>query len=641
MVTFRHLKQYLFACLLSWLLFFSALSFAAEERILVRGVAADFIDILAMPEPDQSRALRAFVSKHRETLQRLSSAKSPGREILDSRVLGSAVDWTPEMDKLFVEAIDATFRHPMFLQILPFTTDLFQLVPDDNLKFVLMRSSAKLDSFSVSNQPGFRSILDPKTGVSIANPDIKKLAEEMLPKFYDSLPVRMKAKIIASVLRLSPDASATHQASEVLQSSGPIAQKLFQLIGRESNSPEMAIVLEELQANVKPIPQAEIVQVVEARLGKKIPEVFSSFSEPVASGTVGQVHFATLASSGEQVAVKVRRPGVEAAYRGELEALRLATKGTDKAQLVVKIESTVGRELNFLLESHNLKAGEVYINDKSGIKIASLVDGIAPHEDLLVMRKAEGMKINRFVRATDLVKRGEAMSRLLDAWVLESVFRDGFFHGDLHPGNVFFKLDDKARNGYELTMLDFGNAGRITLTQQKAFVKMLAAITLRSPEDLAAAIGTLGRIPDGVRDVVLADFRKALERSPHYPLDSWYNEVFSEILESCLKNKVDMPDSFLAFNRGKAFLEIELHEVNKLLDKVDPKQALKRFDATRVMAKVLLRQIPKVPANMLKGSDKSVLTFEMMREIAGMWKNSLYENSIQMCKQLFGALKKQ
>jgi predicted unusual protein kinase regulating ubiquinone biosynthesis (AarF/ABC1/UbiB family) len=640
-VTIRQRLTY-FLFILPWLAFFSPLGHAADEEILIRGVAADFVEILGLPETAQPPALRKFAVKHRETLEILGSAHSPGKAILDSRLFQSPVGWSTEQDKIFTKAIDSTLKDPNFLHLLAKAGDRRIGVPDEALAWLAAESTAQFARMKISEQPGFKSILDPKKGVKFANQDLKKIATEMLPRFYDSLPVPSKTKIIAAVLRLKPDASPTMQASEVLQNSGPISQKLFQLIGRESNSPEMAKVLEALQANIQPVPRDEIVSVVESRTGKQMSEIFSDFSEPVSSGTVGQVHYAVAKDTGEEVAVNVRRPGAMKAYQAEVSALKAVTRGTPSEKFVEKVEVAVGRELNFLQEALNLRSGEVYISEKKGISLAKIVDKFQPYEDFLVMKKAEGTKINKFVTQKELLKRGEAMSSLLETWTRQAVFRDGFFHGDLHPGNLFFEPNAGSSKGYRLTILDFGNAGRISLDQQRGFLKMSAAVALRSPEDALAAIEAIGKVPAESRSLILADLRIAMATPPSYPLNDWFKGIFDSIMQSCLSHKVDVPDSFLAFQRGKAFLEIELSEINRLLDALDPKHKLKRFDAAKILARSMAKELPSIPKSLIKAErvKNTVLTYDLLRDIARMWSNSFYRGrSFDMCKDFYRALK--
>ncbi|MGZ3710099.1 MAG: AarF/ABC1/UbiB kinase family protein, partial [Bdellovibrionota bacterium] len=625
-------------------MFFSGFAHATDEELLIRGVAADFIEIFTYEKiEDQTRELRAFVAKHRETLKKLSSAKSPGQEILSSRVFDSAAHWTPQMDQAFIKAVDATVKNAKFQAMLPFSTDLFQVVPDDALKSNLIKSANFFNKIKVSDQPGFKKILDPKSGVKIPNAEVKELVEKVLPKFYDNLSLRMKARIAAAVFRLPPGASQFAQANEVLQNSGPAAQKLFQKIGGDVESEEMLALMAALKDDIRPFPLEEAKMIFERNTGKKVEEVFSDFPKPFKAASIGQMHFATLKDTGEQIAVKIRRPSAVPDFLDEMKAMRLATEGLPTAHVVNSIEANLKKELDLRGEAEGIKSGRAYISDRKGISSVDLAKGFDSYEDMIFMNKVEGKNLDKFVRASDLLARGEAVSNVLDSWMSRAVFRDGFFHGDPHAGNFLFRVDKKLRKGYEIAFIDFGNHGTLTVQQQRGFMQMITSITLRSPKDLMGVIETLGTIPnEAARAKVFADIVTILEKAPTYPIDAWYSDVFIHLGKSILENKVDMPDSFMGFGRGKDFLESELRYVNGRLDELDPKGKLKRFNGTKIMAKTLLKELPRVPANEVRGllgKEQTSLTIGTMVKLAQIWKNSYFPSIRVMCSQLYSALK--
>lgn len=636
MIFFRHIKYLLFIA--AWLAAFAAPAFASEEAILLRGVAADYIEILALPPDEQPAALRAFARRHLLSLRKIIESNSPGRSILDSRLFRSPAGWGAEQDLVFTVAVDSAFKHPKFLELLNEAEEKKISVPDKALQWMAKKSALRFEKMKISEQPGFKSILDPDTGVKFANEELRKLATEVLPHFYDSLPVRRKAKIISAVLRLPPGTDSVRQASAVLQNSGPLSQKLFQLIGRESKSPEMAAVLDALQSSVQPIPREEIVAVIESRTGKKMDELFAYFSEPINSGTIGQIHFARPHGSDEEVAVKVRRPGVKEALAEEITALGKVSEGTPNERFVQKADNAVSRELNFLVEAKNLRDGEVYISEKNGIGIAHLVNDFEVYEDFLVMKKAPGKKINKLVSIPELLKRGEAMSSLLEKWTRQAVFQDGFFHGDLHPGNLFLDTEAKNRVGYQLTLLDFGNAGRITMDQQKGFLRLASAVVMRSPEDAMAALEIIGKVPPESREAILAEIRASMQRPPTHPLNKWFWGGMGAIMQASVQNKMDIPESFMAFQRAEAFMEIELSEINRLLNKLDPRHQVKRFEAPKIFAKVIMKEFRSLARP--KGKKPRVLSYQLFREVAGMWRNSAYYGrSADFCREFYRALK--
>lgn len=638
MNAFVFIKQKIFF----WLTLATVFSFAATTAranpALVRNLAADFVEVLGLPEEEQLPAIRIFMSQHRDWLAQLATLDSPGQAIIGSRLLEYAPQWTPEMEGHLVRAVNFTLKHRTFQELLPLANELPEAILDRHLKVILRKSAQALAKVRMSEQPAFHHILDPKSGATIRHPEVRRMVEDVLPKFYDALPLRMKTRMVAAVLRLPPDATVSRQAAEVLQGSGPFAQKLFQLIGRESKSPEMTAVFQELLDNIKPVPQAEVEAIVKARLGQSVEEIFSEFSQPIRSGTIGQVNFGVLREDGTEVATKVLRPGVKADFLAEVQALREATKGTKSAKLVDKARASVERELNFLDEAKNIAAGQIYVNDRSGVGVVNLVDSFPPQENILVMRKLKGRSFDHFSAPAELLKRGEGMSQLYQSWLTHAILRDGFFHADPHPGNFLFDLtDDKI--GYRLHLLDFGSANRLTYQEQKGFVKLFAALTLRAPEDALSAMEEIGYVPPASREMLLEEIRATLAHGPTGSLDSWYGEVFERIASASAHLDVEAPESFLAFSRGRDFFEAELQRINDQLDVADPAHKLKRFPSTRVLARTFLAELPKIPGNSFLAGESKVLTFERLQEMARMWKNSLYEGPVKMCRQLYGALR--
>jgi ubiquinone biosynthesis protein len=471
---------------------------------------------------------------------------------------------------------------------------------------------------------------------------MRKVAEDLMPKFFDNLGLKIKARIAAGVLRLPANATSSQQASAVLQNSGPLVQKLFQLMGDQTDSKELAEVMALLKENIQPIEQKQILAALNHRFGAEgVKKYFANISGPKKSGSVGQVHFATDTKTGEKIVVKVRRPGVVEDLALEAIAMNEAAKGTDLAPFAEKIVSNVGKELDFREESKNLVEGALYVDANRGIGIAKIIDHVPVQEDVLVMQLAPGASVAKFTSPEDLVKRGQAVTSLLEDWVKHSVSQSGFFHGDLHAGNIFLDTSVKNKQGYQLTLIDFGNAGRITREEQAGFIKLLSGIVFKSPEDVASAFESIGSVPEANRAALLAELKEILKRETTYPIHQWFNDILQDIGKAALTNKVDVPESFLAFQRGKKFLENELDLVNRLLDEADPAKKLPRFDPTWAQVKSLLKETQHNAAASLLGKQKpdSMLSLDLLKDIFKIWRNSPYRSHIKsVCQRYYRAL---
>ena len=624
---------------------FAVVSFAQAEEALppARALGADLLSIFTLPSAEQPDAFRQTVLRHRDVVLEIAKANAPGATLLDESIFQLVGGVSEEQKAQARKAFDQVLKSPQF-QVAASSVNAQTLaaIPDELLLRASEQGGRLLEKFSISSQPGFKKILDPKTGVNLKDKRMQKLVEEILPKFYDELPLKLKARIAAGVLRVPPGGSTAAQASAVLQNSGPLVQKLFQLLGGETTSPEMQEVMALLKANIQPVPREAIMAALEKRFGKEaLEKSFADISKPISSGTLGQVQFATVRATGKEVAIKVRRPGVVDDFNFEAEVLKRVAASTDYADVADKIVSNISKELDFRIEAENLKQGEVYIDPKHRIGIAKRIEAFAPEEDVLVLMKAPGKTVDKITDPAHLIRRGEAVEDLMENWTRLSVFQDGFFHGDLHPGNIFLKITGDGPKDYQVTLLDFGNAGRITRTEQKGFLHLLTAVTLRSPEQMMAALNSLAGIPEKERASLMKELTRISQRKPTAPLHKWLTDMFKDIIDMSLQHDAKFPESFLSFNRGRTFLEQELEQVNKLLDKADPTRKLKRFDPTKAQVKAFLKETPSaVAANVLRRAEKEpVLSYKVLQDAVNSWRTSPYRKNVRgFCSDYYNVL---
>jgi ubiquinone biosynthesis protein len=274
--------------------------------------------------------------------------------------------------------------------------------------------------------------------------------------------------------------------------------------------------LSRLQEQVAPIPWPDVEAVLEAELGP-LQQTFASLDrEPLAAASIAQVHAARL-RSGEEVVVKVQRPGIAPVVERDLDVvLRLAATmearrrrglsvhatidGVDGAGLnVVELArgfaTALREELDFRIEAQNVAAVSAALEERGG---DPLVHVPAVHEALssrrvLVMERLRGVPFSAAeatIRARGLDRHGLAVG-LLNA-LLSQIMRDGVFHADPHPGNVLL-LDDGR-----LGLLDFGSVGRLDPIVQGALARLLIGVERRDPAGLRDALLELAGQPDDV-----------------------------------------------------------------------------------------------------------------------------------------------
>ena len=285
-----------------------------------------------------------------------------------------------------------------------------------------------------------------------------------------------------------------------LESLGPIFIKFGQMLStRKDLLPnDIAIELSKLQDKVPPFEFKKVKQTIENAYSKKISSVFKQFNEkPVASASVAQVHFAIL-HNGEKVAVKILRPNIESEVKKDIKLLHLIAnilykiwsdgKRLKPDEVVSEFERHTQSELNLLLEAgHCSHLGENF-KDKKLLVVPSVFWDYC-HEKGMVMERMDGIPIsnidaikNNKINLSELAKNGVEI-------FFTQVFRDGFFHADMHPGNI-----QVAKSGKYIAM-DFGIMGTLNDQDKLYLAKNFAAFFKRDYREVARVHIESGWVP--------------------------------------------------------------------------------------------------------------------------------------------------
>ena len=307
---------------------------------------------------------------------------------------------------------------------------------------------------------------------------------------------------------------------------GPIFVKFGQMLStrRDILPTDIADELAKLQDRVPPFPSEQVIATLERVYGRPVGEVFASFErEPVASASVAQVHFAELpAKEGgvpTPVAVKVLRPEIRGViekdlglmHAGALLVERLWTDGKRLKPLAVvgEFEKTIRDELDLTREAANCSLLRRNFRH-SPLLLVPEVHWDFTEPEVLVMERMAGIPIGRI---DDLRHAGIDLSRLSRAGVeifFTQVFRDGFFHADMHPGNIFVATD--AANHGKYVALDFGIVGTLSETDKRYLAVNFLAFFRRDYRRVATAHVESGWVPAGTRvDELEAEIRVVCE----------------------------------------------------------------------------------------------------------------------------------
>jgi len=381
------------------------------------------------------------------------------------------------------------------------------------------------------------------------------------------------------VLHSSGDADGPRRLREAFERLGPTFGKLGQVLStRPDLLPEEYLdELASLQSDVPPLTEAEVVAVMERELGVPWEDVFSAIDpEPLAAGTIGQVHRARLAN-GARVVVKVQRPGAAELVERDLELLarvvgpvsRLGRvrRIIDLPSLVDQVSGALREELDFTDEARNLdRMGEILASNRRVAVPACHRD--LTSKGLLVMDEiVDGVALRE---APPGEERTEATRELLQAYY-KQVLEAGFFHADPHPGNLMWADDT-------IWLLDLGMVGRLEDTTRRQLMLVLLAFVQGDIEMLADISLDLSGLADDV-DVDMgayrADLAKLMDGVRGRSLQEiQLIELLNQLTAISVRHGVPLPSSIAMV--GKALAQVEL-TVSELSPELDPIEEAGRY----------------------------------------------------------------
>ena len=339
--------------------------------------------------------------------------------------------------------------------------------------------------------------------------------------YLESIPANDRRHMVASLVRYTEgNDSAGKVIGAMLKGAGPIMQKMLQGIPINDSIPaDLRVALEDMRDNLAPIPN----NIVEAQLFNLVKESNGKIksiqlNNTMGAASVGQSFLATIVKaddSTEQVVVKMLRPDVQNRANREKDFFRQIAetvpgmKHTFEGRL-----ATILDELDLTIEATNIEKGVVYhenpdFNVKS-VKVSSLV---RPKTDVLVMERAPGdtiqtrmkkirerlaelrspayqsqttdgapcfrahtteeyLKIRKEIAdySREISNHNRLLTSLAMEWITEAIFHGGFFHGDMHAGNIM-------SDGRTLTLIDFGNATKLSAEEQANLIKIVVSTT--------------------------------------------------------------------------------------------------------------------------------------------------------------------
>lgn len=313
--------------------------------------------------------------------------------------------------------------------------------------------------------------------------------------------------------RTLPRAERIHRALEDL---GPIFVKFGQTLStrRDLLPDDIANALSKLQDQVTPFDSVVAREQIEIGLGMSIGEAFASFEDqPLASASIAQVHAATL-HDGNSVVVKVLRPDMRKIIKRDLGLMyriaRLAEKYWSEGprlrpvEVVAEYEKTTLDELDLVREAANAAQLRRNFQDSDQLYVPEVYFDLC-RENVLVIERIHGVQISNIAELRAREINFEVLANHGVDVFFRQVFRDNFFHADMHPGNVFVDTTDPSAPRY--IAVDFGIVGSLTLEDRRYLAENLVAFFLRDYDRVARLHVESGWVPEYTR---IEDFAAAI-----------------------------------------------------------------------------------------------------------------------------------
>ncbi len=336
-----------------------------------------------------------------------------------------------------------------------------------------------------------------------------------------------------------------------LQELGPTFIKLGQFLSTRPDlvSEEYTDELEKLQDEVPPDDSELIIQQIEKDFGKPIDKHFSDFQkEPLAAGSIAQVHRATI-EDGKEVVLKVRRPNVMETIETEigiltdfatlLKNLIFENKEIDPKQIFDELGQAIMREADLKEECRNQLRFVKTFKDSEDFHVPEVYEEYCT-ESVLTMEYIDGIKLGKIEKLSKSGLDPKTIAKRGADFVLKQIFEVGFFHTDPHPGN-FFILP-----GNVLAPLDFGQIAHLSSGDRRILTEMIIAIADNQPDNIISALDREEMIDDQTDQTKLRrDIELMLDTYHGMPLrEIPFSKVISQTFDIIRKNKVKPPTQF-------------------------------------------------------------------------------------------------
>ena len=433
---------------------------------------------------------------------------------------------------------------------------------------------------------------------------------------------------------------------EALERLGPIFVKFGQVLStrRDLMPVDIADELAKLQDRVPPFSSELAVATIERALRKPLKDIFVSFEQvPVASASIAQVHFAVVKDREgrtRDVAVKVLRPGMLAAINKDLNLMRVMAgwveslsadgKRLKPREVVAEFDKYLHDELDLIKEASSAAQLRRNMQDLNLVLIPEMLWDFCTTE-VLVMERMVGVPISQVQRLRDAGVDIPKLARDGVTLFFTQVFRDGFFHADMHPGNIQVSLDPQTFGRY--ISLDFGIVGTLTEVDKEYLAQNFAAFFRRDYKRVAELHIESGWVPAATRvDELEAAVRAVCEPYFDRPLkEISLGMVLMRLFQTSRRFHVEIQPQLVLLQKTLLNIEglgrdldpdLDLWATAKpflekwMLEQVGPQKLIEQLKAQAPHYAKLLPELPLLLHHFLqrKTTDTDKLTLELLAE---------------------------
>ena len=384
---------------------------------------------------------------------------------------------------------------------------------------------------------------------------------------------RYRSNLVSFLLLISPwrlyslDQPRGERIRKALEEAGTIFIKFGQLLSTRPDliPSDIAQSLHGLQDDIAPFPTNHAKEIIETELNSDLEKIFSDFDpSPIAAASIAQVYSATLKKTGNKVAVKVVRPGIDKEIDKDISLMKkLAIKAEKHSldasrlellELVKEYEAVIKTELDMRVEASNMRQTKRNFKENNLLYVPEVHLEYST-EKVLVMEKISGIPVDNL---NSLKEKDIDLKLLSERGVeifLKQVFVDNFFHADMHPGNIFINAEEPTNPSY--IAVDYAIVGSLSEEEQIQIGRMLLSVISRNFIEISNILIDSGWVDPKTRATDLErTIRSACEPMFEQPLEKIkFGELLLYIFDSARRFNLHMQPSLMLLQ--KTLINIE------------------------------------------------------------------------------------